>query len=76
MTFVHRGTTTLLESCEQKHPPANHAPWLQIVPERIGQPIVLMPNREAMFKAMHEPLCTCIWLRCGHGSSLFESFEI
>jgi len=73
MTFVHRGTSTLLESCEQKHPPANSAPWLQLVPERIGQPIILMPNREAMF---NEPLCTCIWLRCGHGSSLFESFEI
>jgi hypothetical protein len=52
MTFVNRGNTTLLSHDSRNTRHANQAPGLQMVPSGIGHPIVVLPNREAMVRAL------------------------
>lgn len=66
MTPIAGGTTKLLsrERKEREHT-RQQRPLSSNSRKDPPQPIVAMPN-------VHEPLCTCIRRRCGHGSCLHK----
>jgi uncharacterized membrane protein len=76
MTFVNRGHTTLLSRDNRNTRLANQAPGLQIVPNGIGQPIVMLPNREAMVRALAQAALYLHTAKLWPWFRLVESFKI